>query len=91
MLGLALGSWEETGRQDSQLGARGWEKLFIREGRKQTQVAVFSISCTDQEAVTFVPELYPGHLLGEACLGLPFPLPVLIPSHFPDLFSSFFF
>lgn len=33
-------------------------------------------SCTDQEAVTLVCRLYPGHLLREACLDLPFPLPL---------------
>lgn len=43
---------------------RGWGlgEADCTEGRKQTWV-VFSISCTDQEAVTFAPELYPGRLL----------------------------
>ena len=33
-------------------GGWGWEKLTSREGRTQTWLDVFSMSCTDQEAVT---------------------------------------
>ena len=48
------GAWEETFKthSDSKPYGRGWEKLTSREGRKQTWLDVFSMSCTDQEAVS---------------------------------------
>lgn len=64
--------WEETGCRTARWGRRVGDTLSEGKDRSGLQ---FSLSCTDQEADTFVPELYTRHLLWEVCLDLLSPSP----------------
>lgn len=80
--------------QGIQIGEGGWETLtvrglfFLKKKKKARSGLQFSLSCTGQEAVKFVPELHTGHLLWE--VGLDLLSSSLLPSsHSLSLFSSY--
>lgn len=72
--GLAPGPWEETGWQCGQVGVGAGRDGPAGGGRGLARRFLHLLCRPGGSHV--VRCLYPGHLLGEACLGLPFPLPL---------------